>query len=143
MRRTDLHTPDRTTRRGERGESLLEFAFASVIFFLVVFGTLEFGHAIWQYNLVSDLAQEGARWASVRGSTSSSPASAADVQTFVRSRAYGLNVTVTTAPVPSTMSGNGTNTVAVTVQQNFSLAVPFLSSSTIPMSSTARMVMSR
>ncbi len=143
MPRTDMRRPGRSSRRGERGETLLEFAFASVIFFLVVFGTLEFGHAIWQYNLVSDLAQEGARWASVRGSTSSSPATAADVQTFVRSRAYGLTVTVTTAPVPSSMSGNGTNTVAVTVQQNFALAVPFLSASTIPMSSTARMVMSR
>lgn len=143
MRRTDMLKVGRPSRRGERGETLLEFAFASVIFFLVVFGTLEFGHAIWQYNLVSDLAQEGARWASVRGSTSSSPASAADVQTYVRSRAYGLNVTVTTAPVPSTMSGNGNNIVAVTVQQNFSLNVPFLASNTIPMSSTARMVMSR
>ena len=143
MPRTDLNRAGRLPRRGERGETLLEFAFASLIFFLVVFGTLEFGHAIWQYNLVSDLAQEGARWASVRGSTSSSPASAADVQTYVRSRAYGLNVTVTTAPVPSTMTGNGSNIVAVTVQQNFPLSVPFLPSSTIAMSSTARMVMSR
>lgn len=143
MQRIDNPASRRRSRRGERGETLLEFAFASVIFFLVVFGTLEFGHAIWQYNLVSDLAQEGARWASVRGSTSSTPASAADVQTYVRSRAYGLNVTVSTTPVPSTMSGNGTNVVAVTVQQNFSLAVPFLSANTIPMSSTARMVMSR
>ena len=143
MLRADMLRPVRSSRHRERGESLIEFAFASVVFFLVVFGTLEFGHAIWQYNLVSDLAQEGARWASVRGSTSSSPASAADVQTFVRSRAYGLNVTVTTAPVPSTMSGNGSNIVAVTVQQNFAIAVPFLSANTIPMSSTARMVMSR
>lgn len=143
MQRTDNPASRRRSRRGERGETLLEFAFASVVFFLVVFGTLEFGHAIWQYNLVSDLAQEGARWASVRGSTSSSPASEQDVEDFVRTRAYGLQVEVTAVPVPSTMAGNGTNVVAVTVQQNFSLAVPFLSSNTIPMSSTARMVMSR
>ena len=96
------------------GESLIEFAFASVIFLSMVLGAIEFGIAVWNYNLVSDLAQEGARFAAVRGSTSGAAcsglalpcsASNADVQTYVRNRAVGLSVTVTTpAGAPRTIS---------------------------------------
>src|SRR5580765_7072275 len=84
--------------RDERGQELVEFALASLVFLMTVFGTLQFGVAVWQYNMVSNLAQEGARWASVRGTTSSlGNASSGDVQTFVQSRSSGLNPTVTTS----------------------------------------------
>jgi Flp pilus assembly protein TadG len=62
--------------RDNRGQSLVEFAFASIVFFMMLFGIVEFGIAVWRYNMVADLAQEGARWASVRGSDSDAPATA-------------------------------------------------------------------
>ena len=71
----------------DRGENLVEFALASTVFFMTLFGTIIFGIGVWQYNMVSDLAQEGARWASVHGSSSASPAGQAAVQTYVQSRA--------------------------------------------------------
>src|SRR6266542_3951458 len=76
-----------------RGDALTEFAFASAIFFVTVFGTVLFGIAVWRYNLIADLAQEGARWASVHGSTGSSPqADNTSLTTYVTGRAIGMNL---------------------------------------------------
>src|SRR5262252_3023122 len=86
----------------ESGQTLVEFALASLLFFTVLFGTIEFGLMVWRYNMLSDLAQEGARWASVRGATSFSipyaQASKKNVEDYVKGRAVGMAVTVTTAP---------------------------------------------
>ena len=84
--------------RRQRGATLVEFAMASVLFFTVLFGIIDFGQSVWRYNMMADLAQEGARWASVRGATSNAPASSADVQTYVRSRSSAV-VTVSTTRV--------------------------------------------
>ena len=56
--------------KGECGQALVEFAVASIVFLMTIFGTLQFGLMVWHYNMISNLAQEGARWASVRGTTS-------------------------------------------------------------------------
>lgn len=127
--------------RDDRGQSLVEFALASVIFFMTLFGTIEFGRGIWQYNMVSDLAQEGARWAAVHGNKSASPASSADVQNFVRSRALGINVNVTATPAPSTLFSGSIVTVQVT--SSFSPLTTIIPSATWTLQSTARMVVSR
>lgn len=86
----------RKTLRSERGETLIEFAFGSVVFFMMIFGALEFGIGVWNFNLVSDLAQEGARYAAVHGQSSGSPADQAAVAAYVQSRAAGLTITTTT-----------------------------------------------
>ena len=83
----------------EQGATVLEFALAATLFFMTLFGTIEFGRAVWQYNMMSDLALEGARWASVQGAGNSAActtatqaackASVAQIQDYVRSRAPG------------------------------------------------------
>jgi Flp pilus assembly protein TadG len=125
----------------DRGQALVEFALASAIFFATIFGTFEFGLAIWRYNMVSDLAQEGARWASVHGRVSSSPASQADVETFVRSRSPGVPVTVTTTPAPSTVGPGGT--VSVEVQSSYTPLTGLLPRAAMTLRSRATMVVSR
>jgi len=131
---------------------MLEFALASVLFFMTVFGTIEFGRAIWQYNMMSDLAQEGARWASVHGAgnaaactsgtQTSCKASSAQIQTYVQSRAPGsFTVTVTTTPAPSTMMAGAT--VTVQVSSSFTPVVGIIPNSMITLTSTAKMVMQR
>jgi Flp pilus assembly protein TadG len=127
--------------RGERGQALVEFAIASVLFFMTVFGTLEFGLAIWNYNMISNLAQEGARWASVRGSSSTlSNAASSDVETFVQSRSTGITVTATTTPSP--VGGPG-SVVSVQVQTVFAPLTGIVPMSTLTLSSTAQMIVSR
>jgi Flp pilus assembly protein TadG len=125
----------------DRGQALVEFALASVVFFATIFGTLEFGLAIWRYNMVSNLAQEGARWASVHGMVSSSPASAADVQTFVRSRSPGVPVTVATTPAPSAVGPGGT--VSVEVQSSYPPLTGLIPQAALTLRSRATMVVSR
>ena len=136
-----------TTRslvRGERGQSLVEFALVSPLFFLTLFGAIECGLVVWQYNTVSALAQEGARWASVRGSAAGTPATNGTVQTFVQGRAVGINPTVTTTwpdgGSPSNLPGKR---VQVLVQKDFVLAIPMLPTSTLVLQSTAQMIIAR
>ena len=127
--------------RGECGQALVEFAIASVVFFMTIFGTLEFGLAIWNYNMISNLAQEGARWASVRGSSSTlANAASSDVQTFLDSRSTGITVTATTTPSPVGIPGS---IVTVQVQTTFAPFTGIVPMSTLTLSSTAQMVVAR
>ena len=60
----------RTLRRNERGVEVIEFALVSIFLFMLVFGIMEFGRAIWIYGTVAHVAREGTRFAIVRGSES-------------------------------------------------------------------------
>jgi Flp pilus assembly protein TadG len=142
MAAQNSHLPQAGRRRfmgDDRGQTIVEFALASTVFFMTIFGTIIFGIGIWQYNMVSDLAQEGARWASVHGSTSGSPAVQAGVQTYVQSRAPFL-VTVTTTP---TTVGAAGSTIAVHVQHPFNKMISLLPGGSVNLSSDARMIVSR
>jgi Flp pilus assembly protein TadG len=131
----------------DRAQSLVEFALASTVFFMTIFGILELGLAISRYNMVADLAQEGARWASVRGTNGGATphphATEADVSAFVVARAGGMPVTVTTTP----SSGPGTLVAGQTIQVNVTTAytplTAFIPAGTINISSRAVMTISR
>ena len=124
--------------RDDRGQSLVEFALASGVFFITVFGTIQFGLAIRQYNMVADLAQEGVRWASVRGSTSILAATATELQDFVQSRSPGFTVTVTATPANPSSAAPG-STISVRVVSTFSPATNLIPSATLTLESTAAM----
>jgi Flp pilus assembly protein TadG len=55
----------RTCRRGDRGQSLVEFALVLPVFMLLVFGILDGGRAILTYNDVAQSSRNVARVASV------------------------------------------------------------------------------
>jgi len=124
------------------------------LFLATVLGMLQFGIAVWQYNMMSDLAQEGARWAAVRGSTSgASAASAAAVRSFVQSRALGMTPTVnvysasssnvcsTTSVDPSTLApGKG---VCVNVSKPFAPLTRIVPMASLTLGATAQMIMLR
>jgi Flp pilus assembly protein TadG len=127
--------------RQESGATLVEFALVSIVFLMTIFGVFDFGLAIWRYNIVADLAQEGARWASVHGKKSLSPASAADVQTYINTRSPGLTVTVTTTPDPSTLAQG--NTVSVVVSATYAPLTQLVPQGTRTLTSTAKMIVAR
>lgn len=142
MDASNSHLPKAGWRRrmgDDRGQSLVEFALASTVFFMTIFGIIIFGIGVWQYNMVSDLAQEGARWASVHGTSSLSPAAQANVQTYVQSRAP-FNVTVTTTPTTVGASGS---TITVRVQHPFNKVISLLPGGSVNLVSDARMIVSR
>jgi len=131
----------RWSRRTD-GQALVEFALASVLYFTLLFGIIQFGLATWQYNAMSDLAQVGARWASVRGSTSTTPANAAQLQTFVQGRSPGFTVTATASPANPSAALPGTS-ISVQVVSTFAPVTLLLPFTTLNLSSTATMVVSR
>lgn len=134
----------RQLARSDRGQTLVEFAVASTLFLTTIFGTLEFGIAVWRYNMISNLAQEGARRASVCGKRSGLPSADCDIRNFVIARAAGMfqnsNLTVTVSPTPSTLDAG--QTVSVQVSHNFTPLTGLIPLTTT-LQSTAQMVISR
>lgn len=160
-------------RHRERGSSIVEFAFAATLLLLFLFGIVEFGRAMFMYHTVANAARIGARWAMVRGSESCSDPNPVDncnaapdaVQTYVQGAvpiADSGTLNVATAwsvaaypsgscPAPpspgpgSLISGANAqgHLVCVTVSYPFKFAIPFLSNSTLSLSSTSQMVISQ
>ncbi len=139
--------PVSRNRRGQRGSLLLESALSFSAFLLLTFGVMEFSMAVFAYNFVSYAAREGARWASVRGSTYvpagttvGTPATADQIRDFVRSQAVGLianNVTVTTTWSPDNAPGSN---VRVAVSYNVIPLVGLALKNNLTVSSAAQLV---
>ena len=56
-------------RRGERGQALVEFSLAIVVFLVLLMAVFDFGRAIMQYNGVAQAAREIARVTAVHEGT--------------------------------------------------------------------------
>jgi len=113
--------------RDIRGTSALEFALIAPIFFLAMFGTIDFGRAMWVYNTIENAATEGARYAAIRGSNKLFPASESQVKTFVASRAYSLDVDTSDVTVTWAPNNDPGSQVSVQVDYDFSfLMIGFL-----------------
>jgi Flp pilus assembly protein TadG len=81
-------------RTNEQGTALVEFAIAAPTFIFLLFALLDFGRAMYIYDLTGDAVKVGARYAIVRGTTCSSisphvmpcPAAASDVSSYIQSQ---------------------------------------------------------
>jgi Flp pilus assembly protein TadG len=140
----------------EDGAELVEFALSATIFFTLIFGIMEFCLVIYADNFVAIAAQQGTRYAMVRGSDWTSPcasvssygckATTADVQNYELSLAHpGLNLVasnITVTWLTTTATGSACTKysqgcqVEVTVSYPFQLNIPFFSTS-LPLSSTS------
>lgn len=100
----------------ERGTTILEFAFISMILLSMTFAMIDFGRYIYASNVIRSAAQEGARAAITLDG---------DVNTAVISKLIALDTSKATISPPSP-SGN---TVYVRVAYEFEFITPFLSPS--------------
>lgn len=141
-------------RHRERGASLPETAIVIGVLLTLILGIVEFGRLLYTYSFVAQIAREGARWATVRGSACSQldhcNAQQSDVQTYVQSLSEGLTntssilATLQFTACPPGQSGNTpgcSDQVTVTYPYQFSI-VPLLANVTVNMSSTSQMVIS-
>lgn len=153
---------------GELGSTLVETAVSILLLVMFLIAIFEVSLAGYSYHIVSELAQEGTRYAMVRGSTAAGSAGtactapgpptcvaqSADIQTFVKSFGFLdaslMTVTPSWSAFASGSSCPGTgpcnspgNAVTVTVQYNFPVSVPFVSTNTISMSSTSSMIIAQ
>lgn len=51
----------RSRRKEASGQAIVEFAIVSIAFFMMVFGTIDFGRAIYMYSQLNNAVQDGAR----------------------------------------------------------------------------------
>ncbi len=77
-------------RRLRAGTTLVEFAFVAILFFLFLFGVVEYGRFVMMVQLMNDAAREGARSAVVGQSTMTT----AQIQGVVESYLSGQDVQV-------------------------------------------------
>ncbi len=136
---------------GERGQALIEFALTIPVVFMVLFGIIDFGRALYAYDLVTNAARLGTRYAIVHG-TSCTPspctATSGDIQTYVQSMVTGIDassVTVVATWPAATGCAGGTATplcpVLVKVTYSFKFLLSF--SLTVPMTSKSQMIISQ
>ena len=112
-RERKLHRQNRSHRRKRWGVAAVEFAVVAPVFFLFVFGLIEFGRAIMVQQMITNASREGARLAVLDGTTT------AEVETTVEgylSTIEGASVTVN--PDPPENAGFG-QPVSVTVSVGF------------------------
>ena len=117
----------------------------ALLYLMIIFGIIDYGRVLYAYSSVAYSAREASRYASVRGSTSKSPATASGITTVVQSNIVGLDTSnnqlaVTTSWSPNNKPGS---TVQVKVVYTMSNLIPFWSSATIPLTSTSKVVISQ
>jgi Flp pilus assembly protein TadG len=126
-----------------RGSTLVESALVTIPFFTLILGIIACGYLVFTYDSLAFAAQQGARWASVRGYTAANPATPASVQAFVTGQTPGLvpsSLNVLTTWSPDNKPGS-----TVTVQVTYT-AVPLATLSlpnTLTMSSSSSTAVSR
>lgn len=150
--------------REEHGASLVEFAISSGTLFMAAFGIFEFAFAIYTYMFVISAAQQGARYAIVRGAHWGGTACASvnsfecnatsdDIQAYVRSLASpgidAASVTVTTTWPQLNTDGNSTGCtdvanspgceVKIAVSYPFVFPLPFINTSDFTLTGTSEM----
>jgi Flp pilus assembly protein TadG len=125
-------------RRRRRGQALVEFALVAPIFFLILFGIIDFGRYIYYVQILNNAAREGARYAIVHGSNSFQPTGPArddpTIESVVRSYAIGvlgdsavLNIdSIWGLGPPNPPSNNRGQKVHVTVTYAFRSLIPIV-----------------
>ncbi len=122
MKRTHALCAVRRLRKGERGQSLVEFVLALPILLVIVFGIVEFAAAWRTYQVITNVAREGARLA-VIPSTTSDAIVLSEIDRLLQLSGLGLQlrtVTLTCNGSPGLCSGPGSTGQADEVQVDYS-----------------------
>jgi Flp pilus assembly protein TadG len=100
----------RRGRRAERGAAITEFVLGAGVFFMIIFGIIEFGRLLYTHNALTDAARRGARYAVLN------PSNAPCVRAVA---VYGeTNINPTTCAPTGPPLINGLTTANITVTYN-------------------------
>lgn len=139
---------------GDEGGSMIEMAVTLPVLFGLIFCFMEMSMMLYTFEMISNAARQGTRYAMVRGAScpnSTNPTcevTATQVNTYVSGLGWpnvgGGTVTPSTCyiagnnPCSSTGSESPGNTVQVTVTYAFKITMPLVPNQTINLSSTAK-----
>jgi Flp pilus assembly protein TadG len=105
----------RPCRIKRQGVAAVEFALVAPLFFLLVFGMIEFGRAIMVQQIMTNATREGARVGVLDSPTPTASLVNSTVTTYLQSAGIS-GATVTISPTEPTTAGYGVPvTVAVTI----------------------------
>lgn len=129
------------SRRGDLGQTLVEFCVCAIVFFMLVFGVVDLARGVFAYNTIAHCAREGVRYAIVHGSNSTMAvgptANDATLAAVVRGFAGGLQ-TNNLSVFSTWPNGNGTGKVVnVTVSYTFQPVTLFFRTLALTNSSAA------
>ena len=105
--------------RGERGQSLIEFALILPVLLILLVGVFDIGRAVMLSETLNTAVREGTRYAIVNGALSPSPSGPAPltstaIDTQVRRYTTGINSTITiTITWPDSNSNRGSEVTVV------------------------------
>lgn len=111
--------------RDRSGNTALEFALASPMLLTILLAMAEFGLLLWTQSSLHFAVEEASRCATVNTSLCSS---AAAVQSYAASKAYGLNIAPTTFTYTAAACGNQ---VSASYRYDFVVTGLFLNSLTL------------
>jgi Flp pilus assembly protein TadG len=117
-----LQRPCRLYRRNRRAAAAVEFALVAPVFFLLVFGMIEYGRMVMVQQVITNASREGARIAVLDGSTTTEVTTR--VNEYLTSGSIS-GATVTVSPNPPSNAEFGD---PVTV----SVSIPFSQVSWLP-----------
>jgi Flp pilus assembly protein TadG len=129
----------RVGRRGRRGAAAVEFAVVAPVYFLFVFGMIEYGRMVMVQQILTNAAREGARVGILDNSTMSGVTAAAN-QYLTPANINGATITASPNPPSSAAAGTPvTVTVAVAFNRVSWLPAPlFLGGTTLSYTATMR-----
>ena len=127
-------------RERDRGQALVEFAFALPIFLLVVFGLIDLGRAVYVNNSLAEAARDGARYGSVQA-RAWNEARRTNVETWVLDRLVAVPGATATVECTAANPGIGCTVediVTVTVETELDMITPLIGQILGPLSLEGR-----
>lgn len=122
---------------------MVEYAITALIFFIIIFGVIDLGRAIFEYNLLASSAREGARMAVIQSNSDTAVINRAVDSSagFISSGDVAISGSRTCNAIPCPK-------VTVTVQHTFTPVTPLIGtliggSGTITMKASSTMVVER
>lgn len=101
-----LEKPCRLFRRNRRAAAAVEFAIVAPVFFLLIFGMIEYGRMVMVQQVITNASREGARFAVLDGANYEEIKSR--VKDYLTSASINsVNALVTVEPDPPTSAGFG------------------------------------
>ena len=131
------------SRRSKRGSSMVESAFVTATFLILLMGVADFGRLGFAYNSVAYAAHHAARWASTQGSGSGHPATQASIQTNVQNNVTALDTSQLSVAVTWNPNNNPGSTVQVQVIYNFKTLLIPVSSTFLRLTNTSTQVITQ
>jgi Flp pilus assembly protein TadG len=134
-----MKDPTQKSRRGEKGQSLVELAVGITVLLILVAGVVDLGRLLFFYISLRDATQEGVVVGQINPRTCA--AIATRVNSYMNSSSYAPEVTVDGVDCPTAAANNqkacAGRDIKVRLNAPFHFAMPFMGGATINLASEA------